>query len=202
MYMGKSSIGLRVERRHHLQSVDLQDVVLLDQTDENRLGISLLHYCSMTHVHRLATTGLGLTMTLSTLTHLGLGLTMTTSTDSIGFRPPWFSTGTSTDCPIGFGCGTTSQTSLPGFGVDHDPIHPPHPLGLRFDQIRVTDSPLGLGLTILTHVPRLTLRFGCDHDPSTDSHNWVLHWTRPRSMTLTIGLGLSMTRSTDFTRWV
>ncbi|GBL75802.1 hypothetical protein AVEN_155085-1 [Araneus ventricosus] len=34
-------VGLRVERRHHLQSVCLQDVVLVDQTDENRLGLSL-----------------------------------------------------------------------------------------------------------------------------------------------------------------
>ncbi|GBL77154.1 hypothetical protein AVEN_12784-1 [Araneus ventricosus] len=34
-------VGLRVERRHHLQSVCLQDVILLDQTDKNRLGLSL-----------------------------------------------------------------------------------------------------------------------------------------------------------------
>ncbi|GBO00424.1 hypothetical protein AVEN_77217-1 [Araneus ventricosus] len=38
-----STVGLRVERRHHLQSVCLQDVVSLDQADENRLGLSLLH---------------------------------------------------------------------------------------------------------------------------------------------------------------
>ncbi|GBN26662.1 hypothetical protein AVEN_21182-1 [Araneus ventricosus] len=36
-----STVGLRVERRHHLQSVCLQDVVLVDQIDENRLGLSL-----------------------------------------------------------------------------------------------------------------------------------------------------------------
>ncbi|GBM61634.1 hypothetical protein AVEN_122250-1 [Araneus ventricosus] len=33
--------GFRVELRYHLQSTCLQDVVLMDQTDENRLGISL-----------------------------------------------------------------------------------------------------------------------------------------------------------------
>ncbi|GBN55496.1 hypothetical protein AVEN_207105-1, partial [Araneus ventricosus] len=33
--------GLRVERRHHLQSVCLQDAVLVDKTDENLLGLSL-----------------------------------------------------------------------------------------------------------------------------------------------------------------
>ncbi|GBN95211.1 hypothetical protein AVEN_234144-1, partial [Araneus ventricosus] len=33
--------GLRLERRHHLQSVCPQDVVLVEQTDENRLGLSL-----------------------------------------------------------------------------------------------------------------------------------------------------------------
>ncbi|GBM37607.1 hypothetical protein AVEN_44537-1 [Araneus ventricosus] len=38
-----STLGLRVERRHHLQSVCLQDVVLVDQTDENRLGLSLVN---------------------------------------------------------------------------------------------------------------------------------------------------------------
>ncbi|GBM02633.1 hypothetical protein AVEN_258938-1 [Araneus ventricosus] len=37
----KSSVGLRVERRHQLQSVCFQDVVLVDQTNENRLGLSL-----------------------------------------------------------------------------------------------------------------------------------------------------------------
>ncbi|GBN36118.1 DnaJ subfamily B member 1 [Araneus ventricosus] len=35
-----STVGHRVER-HHLQSVCLQDVVLVDQTDKNRLGLSL-----------------------------------------------------------------------------------------------------------------------------------------------------------------
>ncbi|GBN88374.1 hypothetical protein AVEN_112599-1, partial [Araneus ventricosus] len=34
--------GLRVERRHHLQSVCLQDVILVDQTDESRLGLNLV----------------------------------------------------------------------------------------------------------------------------------------------------------------
>ncbi|GBN67074.1 hypothetical protein AVEN_98328-1 [Araneus ventricosus] len=34
-------VGLRVERRHHLQSVCLQYVVLVDQIDENRLGSTL-----------------------------------------------------------------------------------------------------------------------------------------------------------------
>ncbi|GBM49256.1 hypothetical protein AVEN_71003-1 [Araneus ventricosus] len=37
-----STVGLRVERRPHLQSVCLQDVVLVDQTDENRLGLTLV----------------------------------------------------------------------------------------------------------------------------------------------------------------
>ncbi|GBO37390.1 hypothetical protein AVEN_272440-1 [Araneus ventricosus] len=37
-----STLRLRVERRHHLQSVCLQDVVLVNQTDENRLGLSLV----------------------------------------------------------------------------------------------------------------------------------------------------------------
>ncbi|GBL98386.1 hypothetical protein AVEN_187725-1 [Araneus ventricosus] len=36
-----STVGLHVERRRHLQSVCLQDVVLVDQTDENRLELSL-----------------------------------------------------------------------------------------------------------------------------------------------------------------
>ncbi|GBN59125.1 hypothetical protein AVEN_102028-1 [Araneus ventricosus] len=36
-----STVGLRVERRHHLQSVWLQDVVLVDRTDKNRLGLNL-----------------------------------------------------------------------------------------------------------------------------------------------------------------
>ncbi|GBM37767.1 hypothetical protein AVEN_25881-1 [Araneus ventricosus] len=36
-----STVGLRVERRHHLQSVCLQDFVLVDQVDEIRLGLSL-----------------------------------------------------------------------------------------------------------------------------------------------------------------
>ncbi|GBN10070.1 hypothetical protein AVEN_54692-1 [Araneus ventricosus] len=43
-------LGLRVERRHHLQSVCLQDVVLLDQTDENRLGLSLVGQCYSIHL--------------------------------------------------------------------------------------------------------------------------------------------------------
>ncbi|GBL77081.1 hypothetical protein AVEN_12726-1 [Araneus ventricosus] len=33
-YRNSGNVGLRVERRHHLQSVCLQDVVLVDQTDE------------------------------------------------------------------------------------------------------------------------------------------------------------------------
>ncbi|GBN16043.1 hypothetical protein AVEN_259983-1, partial [Araneus ventricosus] len=37
-----STVGLRVERRQHLQSVCLQGVDLVDQTDENRLGLSLV----------------------------------------------------------------------------------------------------------------------------------------------------------------
>ncbi|GBN72838.1 hypothetical protein AVEN_136705-1, partial [Araneus ventricosus] len=37
-----STVGLHVERRHLLQSVCIQDVVLVDQTDENRLGLSLV----------------------------------------------------------------------------------------------------------------------------------------------------------------
>ncbi|GBM28049.1 hypothetical protein AVEN_27438-1 [Araneus ventricosus] len=41
-YEGESLIGLRVERRHHLQSACLQDVVLVDQTEENRLELSLV----------------------------------------------------------------------------------------------------------------------------------------------------------------
>ncbi|GBN53179.1 hypothetical protein AVEN_2956-1 [Araneus ventricosus] len=36
-----SAVGLRVERRHHLQSVCFQHVVLVDQTDENRLELIL-----------------------------------------------------------------------------------------------------------------------------------------------------------------
>ncbi|GBM65571.1 hypothetical protein AVEN_126848-1 [Araneus ventricosus] len=32
-------VGLRVESRHHLQSVCLQDVVSVDQIDENSLGL-------------------------------------------------------------------------------------------------------------------------------------------------------------------
>ncbi|GBM62617.1 hypothetical protein AVEN_187026-1 [Araneus ventricosus] len=38
-----STVGLRVEHRHHLQSVCLQDVIIVDQTDENRLGLSLVN---------------------------------------------------------------------------------------------------------------------------------------------------------------
>ncbi|GBN32537.1 hypothetical protein AVEN_113281-1 [Araneus ventricosus] len=37
-----STVGLRVERRHHLQSVCLQDVVLMDQTNESHLVLSLV----------------------------------------------------------------------------------------------------------------------------------------------------------------
>ncbi|GBN96760.1 hypothetical protein AVEN_173332-1 [Araneus ventricosus] len=37
-----STVGLRAERRHHLQTVCLQDAVLVDQTGENRLGLSLV----------------------------------------------------------------------------------------------------------------------------------------------------------------
>ncbi|GBM53548.1 hypothetical protein AVEN_254439-1 [Araneus ventricosus] len=40
--LSRHTVGLRVERRHHLQSVCLQDVVLVEQTDENRLGLSLV----------------------------------------------------------------------------------------------------------------------------------------------------------------
>ncbi|GBM75560.1 hypothetical protein AVEN_88373-1 [Araneus ventricosus] len=36
-----STVGLRAERRHHLQSACLLHVVLVDQTDENRLVLSL-----------------------------------------------------------------------------------------------------------------------------------------------------------------
>ncbi|GBN95888.1 hypothetical protein AVEN_152135-1 [Araneus ventricosus] len=43
-------IGFRVERRHHLQSVCLQDVLLADQTDENRLGLSLVSQCYSIHL--------------------------------------------------------------------------------------------------------------------------------------------------------
>ncbi|GBM94083.1 hypothetical protein AVEN_135185-1 [Araneus ventricosus] len=38
-----STVGLRVERRHHLQSVCLSDVVLVDQTDE-KSGLSVLQH--------------------------------------------------------------------------------------------------------------------------------------------------------------
>ncbi|GBO44692.1 hypothetical protein AVEN_109895-1, partial [Araneus ventricosus] len=38
-----STVGLRVGRRHHLQSVCLQDVVLVDQTDE-KSGWSVLQH--------------------------------------------------------------------------------------------------------------------------------------------------------------
>ncbi|GBM47066.1 hypothetical protein AVEN_179792-1 [Araneus ventricosus] len=43
-------IGLRVERRHHLQSACLQDAVLVDQTDENCLGLSLVGQCYNIHL--------------------------------------------------------------------------------------------------------------------------------------------------------
>ncbi|GBM13481.1 hypothetical protein AVEN_40417-1 [Araneus ventricosus] len=45
-----SRVGLRVERRHHLKSVYLQDVVLVDQTDENSLGLSLVGQCYSIHL--------------------------------------------------------------------------------------------------------------------------------------------------------
>ncbi|GBM51985.1 hypothetical protein AVEN_173284-1, partial [Araneus ventricosus] len=38
-----STVGLCVERRHHLQSVCLQDVVLVDETDE-KSGWSVLQH--------------------------------------------------------------------------------------------------------------------------------------------------------------
>ncbi|GBN08134.1 hypothetical protein AVEN_170213-1 [Araneus ventricosus] len=38
-----STVGLRVDRRHHLQSVCLQDVVLVVQTDE-KSGLSVLQH--------------------------------------------------------------------------------------------------------------------------------------------------------------
>ncbi|GBM76767.1 hypothetical protein AVEN_271792-1 [Araneus ventricosus] len=45
-----STVGLRVERRHHLRSVCLQDVVLVDKTDENRLGLSPVCQCYSIHL--------------------------------------------------------------------------------------------------------------------------------------------------------
>ncbi|GBN58717.1 hypothetical protein AVEN_83864-1 [Araneus ventricosus] len=47
---GCSIIGLRVQRHHHLQRVCLQDVVLVAQTDENRLGLSLVCQCYSIHL--------------------------------------------------------------------------------------------------------------------------------------------------------
>ncbi|GBL78500.1 hypothetical protein AVEN_42982-1 [Araneus ventricosus] len=44
------TVGLRVERRRHLQSVCLQDVVLVDQTDENCLGLTLVGQCYSIHL--------------------------------------------------------------------------------------------------------------------------------------------------------
>ncbi|GBM04946.1 hypothetical protein AVEN_126096-1 [Araneus ventricosus] len=41
---------IRVERRHHLQNVCLHDVVSVGQTDENRLGISLVGQCYSIHI--------------------------------------------------------------------------------------------------------------------------------------------------------
>ncbi|GBM36491.1 hypothetical protein AVEN_220349-1, partial [Araneus ventricosus] len=38
-----STVGLRLERRHYLQSVCLQDVVLVDQTDEKSGWSALQH---------------------------------------------------------------------------------------------------------------------------------------------------------------
>ncbi|GBM89466.1 hypothetical protein AVEN_155990-1 [Araneus ventricosus] len=46
----KGRVGLTVERRHHLQSVCLQDAVLVDQTDENRFGLSLVGQCYSIHL--------------------------------------------------------------------------------------------------------------------------------------------------------
>ncbi|GBN01839.1 hypothetical protein AVEN_232643-1, partial [Araneus ventricosus] len=40
-----STVGIRVERRHHLKSVCLQDVVLEDQKDESRLELNLVGQC-------------------------------------------------------------------------------------------------------------------------------------------------------------
>ncbi|GBM20187.1 hypothetical protein AVEN_5704-1 [Araneus ventricosus] len=45
-----STVGLRVECRHSLKSVCLQDVILKDQTDENRLGLSLVGQCYSIHL--------------------------------------------------------------------------------------------------------------------------------------------------------
>ncbi|GBO36916.1 hypothetical protein AVEN_99269-1, partial [Araneus ventricosus] len=45
-----STVGFRVERRHHLENVCLEDVVLVDQTDENRLGLSLVGQCHSIHL--------------------------------------------------------------------------------------------------------------------------------------------------------
>ncbi|GBL83630.1 hypothetical protein AVEN_196451-1 [Araneus ventricosus] len=45
-----STVGLRVERRHRLQSVCLQDFVLVDRTDENRLVLSLVAQCYSIHL--------------------------------------------------------------------------------------------------------------------------------------------------------
>ncbi|GBM61782.1 hypothetical protein AVEN_140200-1, partial [Araneus ventricosus] len=42
LWVAETTVGLRVERRLHLQSFCLQDVILVDQTDENRLGLSLV----------------------------------------------------------------------------------------------------------------------------------------------------------------
>ncbi|GBL83544.1 hypothetical protein AVEN_196384-1 [Araneus ventricosus] len=50
LYEGKSLTGLRVECRHHLQSVCLQDVVLVDQTDEDSFGRSLVGQCYSIHL--------------------------------------------------------------------------------------------------------------------------------------------------------
>ncbi|GBL87972.1 hypothetical protein AVEN_192121-1 [Araneus ventricosus] len=43
MYEDKSLIGLRVERRRHLKSVCLQDVILVNQTDEKSSWSVLRH---------------------------------------------------------------------------------------------------------------------------------------------------------------
>ncbi|GBM67508.1 hypothetical protein AVEN_204529-1 [Araneus ventricosus] len=49
-YILINPVGLRVERRRHLQSVCLQGVVSEDQTDENRLGLSLVIQCYSIHL--------------------------------------------------------------------------------------------------------------------------------------------------------
>ncbi|GBM02096.1 hypothetical protein AVEN_190538-1 [Araneus ventricosus] len=43
-------VGLCVERRRHLQSVCQQDVISVDQTDGNRLGLCLVGQCYSIHL--------------------------------------------------------------------------------------------------------------------------------------------------------